>query len=155
MRRIIAPLLLLLACGLALAGCRPSQTDSGGKGAGVVADSGNAGFDALLQQLNAFTEEMAGKVEAASDPSAGVAEAQRLLDARRPELVARIAALKLSPRLREDASARGKWLEAEVDNTDRIHRLQVKLSDASTRDPGLKARLDKLVADYDSMFGDR
>jgi hypothetical protein len=154
MRRIIAPLLLSLACALAVAGCRRSASDSGDAGAGhVVAE--DVGLDTVLPQLNAFTEELASEVEAASDPLAGVAEAQKRLDARRGEMAARIAALKVSPRLRVDAAARGKWLEAEVDNTDRIHRLQVKLSDASTRDLELKTRLDKLVADYDSMFGER
>ena len=41
-----------------------------------------------------------------------------------------------------------------MDNTNRIHGLGSKLFDATMRDPELKARLDKLVADYDSMFKD-
>ncbi len=54
-----------------------------------------------------------------------------------------------------DPEARRRWLEAEVDNTDRVHRLQLKYSDEAARDPELKARLNHLVAAYDSLFDDR
>jgi hypothetical protein len=138
MRRIVAPLLLLLACALASAGCRSSYFSP---------DSGGA--DALIPVLNSFTEELLAKVESASDKKAGVAEAQALLDARKDDLTARIAAFKRGAGFGE---YHGRWLEVEVDNTERVHRLQVKYSDASTRDADFKARLDKLVSDYDSIF---
>jgi hypothetical protein len=115
-------------------------------GGGAAAD---AGADAAVRQLGEFTEELAGKVESAADVKSGVSEAQNRLDARGGEMAARIAALK------RGGASKGKWLEAEVDNTDRVHRLQLKYADAAARDPELKARLDKLVADYDAMFKDR
>ena len=145
MRRVFAPLLMFsLLCALASAGCQ---------GAGTV-QSGAPQTDAseTIKALGAFTEELVSKVETAGDTKAGLAEAQKMLDARRGELASRIAALRASPQVKADASARGSLLEAEVDDTERVHRLQVKYSDASTRDPDLKARLDKLVADYDSIF---
>ncbi|MDT5158934.1 MAG: hypothetical protein QOH51_3291 [Acidobacteriota bacterium] len=153
MRRIVAILLLSLVCGPALVGCHWIHLDSGsgGTGGGVV----GATSESFIPLLAAFTEELAGKVESAPDPKAGVTEAQRLLDSRRADLTALIGGVKESLRTREDSAARGKWLEAEVDNTDRMHRLQSKYIDASMRDPEFKARLDKLVADYDSMFKDR
>ena len=83
-----------------------------------------------------------------------VGEAQRLLDSRRAEITARIGALKRGA-LARDAAARGRWLEAEVDGTQRVSRLKVKYLDASMRDPELRAGLDRLVADYDAMFADR
>jgi hypothetical protein len=148
MRRIVAPfLLLLLACALASAGCRRAGT-----GASDSKDSGGSDAGEVIKALGAFTEELASKVERAEDTKAGLAEAQKLLDARGSELAARVTSLRASPRLKSDASARGRLLEAEVDNTERVHRLQVKYSDASTRDADFKARLDKLVSDYDSIF---
>jgi hypothetical protein len=158
MRRIIAPLLLTLACGLTLltaAGCRGTHSEQGGIGAGAggVGDL-DAGVDAFAPALSGFTDELLSKVESAPDPKTGVAEAQRLLDTRRDEMTARIAALKKSPLMR-DAAAKRKWLEAEVDNTDRVHGLAGKYLDASMRDADFKARLDKLVSDYDAMFKDR
>jgi hypothetical protein len=146
MRKIAAPLLLLsLACALASAGCRGAGTGTAGGGEPGAADAGE-----VIKSLGAFTEELASKVETARDTKAGLADAQRLLDERRAALASSIAALRA--RVRSDASARARLLEAEVDNTERVHRLQVKYSDDSTRDPDLKARLDRLVADYDSIF---
>ena len=149
MPRRIAPTLLALACALALAGCRRE----GGAGAHAVGP-GDPGVDAVIRQLGELTEELAGKVERAEDPKAGAGEAQRLLDARRGELAARIAALKRGE-LARDAAARGRWLEAEVEGTQRVSQLRLKYLDASMRDPELKSRLDRLVADYDAMFGAR
>jgi predicted component of type VI protein secretion system len=141
MRRVAAPLVLLLACALASAGCRQAPA---GAGPGAA-----AGADALVASLNSFTEELLSKVESAPDRKAGLAEAQALLDARKGALTAQVAALK---RDADFARVRGRWLEAEVDNTDRVHRLQLKYSDESARDPEFSGRLDKLVADYDSIF---
>jgi len=149
MRRTVAPLLLWLACAAALAGCR-----AGGAGGGGAADAGDAGVDAVVRQLREFTDELTSKVESAPDPKAGAAEAQRLLDARRAELSARVAALRRKG-FAGDASARGKWLEAEVDNTRRVSELKLKYLDASLRDPELKAALERLAADYDSLYKDR
>jgi hypothetical protein len=151
MRRTVAPLLLSLACAAALAGCRPEGAQRGDASAGV---SGEASVDAVVRQLDEFTDELARKVESAPDPKAGVAEAQRLLDARKAELSSRVLALKRGA-LAGDASARGKWLEAEVDNTRRVRELKLKHLDASLRDPELKAALERLAADYDSLYGDR
>jgi hypothetical protein len=149
MRRLAAPLLLFsLACALASAGC-------GGSGAGPSSPSSTAGVAGVaetVKALGAFTDELTSKVESARDAKAGLADAQKLLDARRGELTASVSALRASPKVKSDASARGRLLEAEVDNTERVHRLQVKYSEDSTRDPDFKARLDKLVSDYDSIF---
>ncbi|HKG15828.1 MAG TPA: hypothetical protein VKB12_21085 [Pyrinomonadaceae bacterium] len=149
MRRTATPLLMLsLACALAAAGC-------GSAGSGPAPGAKDAGVKDLgetVKALGAFTEELASKVEEAVDAKAGLADAQRLLDARRGELAASVSALRASPQVKSDASARGRLLEAEVDNTERVHRLQVKYADATARDADFKARLDKLVSDYDSIF---
>ena len=158
MHRTVAPTLLALACGLALAGCHWSY--SGSNSGGISAGSGGGGFvvggaegaDAAISALNSFTEELLAKVESAPDVKAGTAEAQALLNARSNELTKRIAAVKLGA---QDAGAKAKWLEAEVENTDRVHRLQLTYSDATARDPDLKARLERLISDYDAMFRDR
>lgn len=145
MRAVVFALLLSSVC--ALAGCRGI-----GSGAGGVGEPRGGAADALVSELNAFTDELVSKVESAQDASAGVAEAQRLLESRRDALAARIVAAKKGE---GDAAGRRKWLEAEVDGTDRVSRLQVKYLDASMRDPVLKARLDKLVSDYGAIFKDR
>jgi hypothetical protein len=153
MRRRFVPILIALACVLALAGCRWSSTssDSGGIGAsaGGVGDIGGGDADALVKSLNAFTEELLAKIEKAGDTKAGAAEAQALLDARKGELAGRVAALKREAR---DSGTKARLLEAEVDNTDRVHRLQLRYADEAARDAELKARLERLISDYDALF---
>ena len=154
MCRRVVPTLTALACALALAGCRWSQTSSNsggvGAGAGGVGGVGRADpADALVGSLNSFTEELLSKVERAGDRKAGVAEAQALLDARKGELASAVGALK---RGGADSGWKAKLLEAEVDNTDRVHRLQLKYADEAARDAELKARLERLIGDYDALF---
>jgi|GEM_PF-2562729 len=142
---------LALACLLALAaGCG----GRGGAGAGGGADA-PGGVDKVVAEVSAFTNELVEKVERAPDPSAGVAEAQSLLDSRRAALAASVSALKKGPELRESAEARKKWLEAEVDNTTRVSGLKARLFEPAMRDPALGGRLDKLVNDYQELFSDR
>ena len=153
MRKRVAHTLTALACGLALAGCHWSYTgsNSGGIGAGAGgAGLGSAGGpDALVQTLNSFTDELLSKVEQARDKKAGVAEAQALLDARKADFAGRVAALKRDAR---DAGAKAKLLEAEVDNTGRVHRLQLQYADEAAGDPVLRAGLERLINDYDALF---
>lgn len=151
MLRRLAPTLTALACAVALAGCQWSSTgtNSGGIGAsaGGVSLGGGAGeADASVKALNAFTDELLAQVERAADPKAGVAAAQALLDARKAGLSAQVAALK------RDAGSKARLLEAEVDNTDRVHRLQLNHADAAARDAGLKAGLERLINDYDALY---
>lgn len=147
MRRTVALILLLPACGLVLAGCGKSDTSTNSGGDVRLGQAGGA--DALAQTLNSFTDELLSKIEKAPDAKAGVAQAQALLDARKNDFAGRVAALKQSSR---DAGAKAKLLEAEVDNTDRVHRLQLKYADETARDAELKAGLERLINDYDALF---
>ena len=141
--------LTAFACCLVVCGCGKGGNDAAPRG-----DEAASGVDAVVREVKEFTDELERAFETARNPRDGVAEAQRLLDARRAALVPRIASVKAGPELQRDAAAKRKWLEAEVDNTDRVSRLQVKYLDASMRDPDFKARLDRLVGDYNSMFKD-
>jgi hypothetical protein len=154
MRRTIAALLLSFACAAALGGCRLASREGGGIGAsaGGVGPGGADSADSLVAALNSFTEELLSRVDSASDRKAGAADAQGLLHFRKDELSRRIAAFK---RGAQDAGSKARWLEAEVDNTDRVHRLQLKYADEASHDPVLKLRLEQLIADYDAMFKDR
>ena len=140
--KTVAPTLLALVCAASLLGCA-----RGGGGAPQEPE-------AVIPALKALTDELAAKVESAPDTKAGVAEAQRVLDSRGGEMAARIDAFKKSGRM-SDPSARARWLEAEVDNTQRVRDLKLKYLDASRSDPELKAALERLAADHDAMFKDR
>ena len=141
--------LTAFACCLVVCGCGKGGNDAAPRG-----DEAASGVDAVVGEVGGFTDELVKAFETAQNPRDGVEAAQKLLDSRRALLAPRIAAVKTSPQLQGDAAAKRKWLEAEVDNTDRVSRLQVKYLDASMRDPDFKARLDRLVGDYNSMFKD-
>ena len=150
MHKIVATLLLLLACASPLAGCHYTYTQQGANGGiGAGFGSGADSADSLVAALNSFTEELLSRVDSASDRKAGAADAQALVYSRKDELTRRIAAFK---RGAQDAGSKARWLEAEVDNTDRVHRLQLKYADAAARDTGLKAGLERLINDYDALF---
>ncbi len=153
--------LTAFACCLALCGCGKGGSDNAARAEkarqaerDAQAEKGAPGVDAVVRELGEFTDELERAFESAPNPRDGVDAAQKLLDARRAALAAHVAAFKTSPQFRGDAEARRKWLEAEVDDTDRVSRLQVKYMDAKMRDPDFKARLDKLVEDYNLLFKD-
>ncbi|MFL6257014.1 MAG: hypothetical protein ACJ74T_18565 [Pyrinomonadaceae bacterium] len=147
----MATILTALACGLALAGCSwsYSSSNSGRNGAGGSGAGRAESADALIKALGAFTDELLDKIEKAEETKKGVAEAQALLDARKGEWAERLAAVR---RGAQASGSKGSLLEAEVDNTDRVHRLQLKYADAAAADAELKAGLERLINDYDALF---
>ena len=125
----------------------------GGAGAGSnPAPARGAGVDALVAELNSFTDELVKKVESAADTSAGVDDAQRLLDARREELKAKVRAARESAEFRENREANGRLLECEVSGGDRVSALSTRYLDQSIKDPSLRSKLSKLRGDYNSIF---
>jgi hypothetical protein len=152
MYRRVACILLPFVCAAALGGCTwLSQPGAGTVNADEVARLAEAHrtVEELVKALNSFTNELLSKVESGADTKAGLAEAQALLDARKEGLTARIRAFKQGAQY---PAARGRLLEAEVDNTDRVHRLQLKYADAAAQDAELKARLERLINDYDALY---
>ena len=145
MRKSTAPWLLLLTLCLA-AGCR-----GGGAGANSAPSKG-AGLDALVAELNSFTDELVKKVESASDTSAGVDDAQKLLDSRREELKAKVRAAREGAEFRDNKEANGRLLECEVSGGDRVSALSTRYLDQSIKDPALRSKLSKLRGDYNSIF---
>jgi hypothetical protein len=142
---------LALACLIASAGCR----GAGGGAANSVAEGGGAAagvVGAAVVEVNAFTDELLKKIDSAADPSAGADEAQAFLDSRRDELKARLDAAGKSREFQESAEARTRLLDAEVSNTDRVSGLRSRHIDRLMRDPAFKAKLDRLVSDYDALW---
>jgi hypothetical protein len=138
-------LLFMLACCLAAGACRG--------GARRDAAAGTADHpEEVLSEVNSFTAELMRKVEAAPDPSAGLAEAQRLLDSRREELAGKVSALKRSPAIQADEEARGRLLESEVENVRNVSTLRTKYMSEAMRDGGLRGRIDHFVNSYESLW---
>jgi hypothetical protein len=132
-RKLACLLLVVLASCAILAGCRKDSE-----------------IDPALAELDSFTRELVKKVESAPDPSAGVDEAQKFLDSRKADLASKVASIKDPKGLQASDETRKKVLEGVTDNVLRVSGLQIKYLD--NRDPVFKAKLDKLVSDYNSLL---
>ena len=146
----------LVSCALALwlsaaaTGCGGGPASNGGANAGGVKDA--SGVGSAVAEVNSFTDELLRKIDSAQDPAAGADEAQAFLDARKSEVKARLDAARASREFQESAEARGRLLDAEVTNIDRVSSLRTRHIDRWMRDPAFKAKLDRLVADYDALW---
>ena len=139
-------LLSLLCCLCAAAGC----------GGGAANNSGQAQTevdpDAVVAEVNSFTDDLVKKAESGGNLQAGVEAAQALLDSRKDGLKARIAAARASRKFREDKEANGRLLECEVAGGDRVAALYKSNLDAAMKDAALMSKFGKLRSDYNDIF---
>ena len=133
--RISCLLILLLACGAALAGCKKDTE-----------------VNAVIGELDSFTKELVSKVESAPNPSAGVDEAQKYLDAHKDDLKAKINSLKELRGYQVSDDTMKKMKESVTEDAMSVAKLQIKYMQQSIRDPAFKAKLDKLLNDYQSLL---
>jgi hypothetical protein len=154
MRKNLVSCALALLLSSAAAGCRTGPASEGGANAGAVGGGGkDAGvIGGAVAEVNSFTDELLRKIDSAPDPAAGADEAQAFLDARKSEMKARLDAARASREFQESAEARGRLLDAEVTNVDRVSSLRTRHLDRWMRDPGFKSKLDRLVSDYDALW---
>ena len=129
----------LLACvclaALSVAGCRREPS-----------------AETVLAELDSFTTELLKRVNDAADPSAGVDEAQKFLDARRAEMASKIAGVKKSGEFEQNEELRRRMLESEISNGAKVSGLQTRYIRRSMDDEAFKEKLERLVNDYQLMF---
>ena len=127
--------LLLVLISLALAGCKRD---------GEV--------NAILATIDSFTTELVSRIETAGNPSTGLDEARKYFDSRKNEVTAKVDTLK---RLRESQvsdATKQKITSSLVDDASRVGDLEIKYVGQSMNDPAFKAKLDKLVKNYQALF---
>jgi hypothetical protein len=106
----------------------------------------------VLTDFDTFTNEMVKRVESASDPAAGVDDAQKYFDSKKAEMTTKMDSLK-GIRGYQVGEETKKMMESSlVDDAKKIANLQVKYMGTSMRDATFKAKLDKLTRDYQSLF---
>src|SRR5690242_14958211 len=130
---IALPALLLIS--LTVAGCRK-----------------DAEVNATVSAVDALTTELARRIEAAANPSDGVDDAQQYLDSRKTEIAGKMGALKS---LRDDQvsdETRRKLTSRLAEDAAIVGDLQVKYVSHSISNPAFKAKLDKLVSDYQTLL---
>ena len=104
-----------------------------------------------IDELNALTDDIVKTVSEAQDKKAGVAEAQKKLDAKKGDL---------GPKMKEVMELRGFQVNEEtknkvaaglVDNTMKMATLEMDLMMATATDPELKTAVDKLSSDHEAL----
>ena len=128
-------LLVIAIAALAIASCKKDEE-----------------VNTTLAAVDFFTAELISRIETAANPSAGVDDARRYFDLTKPEIVSRMTALRSVPGYQVSDATKEKMTSRLVDDSSRVGGLQVKYASQSMNDPEFKARLDKLVKDYQSLF---
>ena len=131
----ISCLLLILALGVAMAGCKKDTE-----------------VNAVIADLDAFTKELVQKAEGAQNPAAGVDEAQKFLDSRKADMRAKIESLKGMRGYQVSQDTTKKITESVTEDVMSVNKLKIKFMTETMRDPALKAKLDKLVNDYNALL---
>ena len=118
----------------------------------VAACRKDAEVNATVSAVDALTTELARRIEAAANPSDGVNDAQEYLDSRKTEIAARMGMLKS---LRDDQvsdETKRKLTSRLAEDAAKVGDLQVKYVSHSISNPAFKAKLDKLVSDYQTLL---
>jgi hypothetical protein len=112
----------------------------------------DADVKSILSDFDKFTDELVKRVDAASDPAAGVDDAQAYFDSKKAEMTSKMDQLKGVSGYQTSAETK-KLVEAGlIDDAKKIANLSVKYMGTSMRDPNFKAKLDKLTRDYQGLF---
>ena len=130
---IALPALLLIS--ITVAGCRK-----------------DAEVNATVSAVDALTTELGRRIEAAANPSDGVDDAQQYLDSRKTEIAGKMGSLKS---LRDDQvsdETKRKLASRLAEDAAKVGDLQVKYVSHSISNPAFKAKLDKLVSDYQTLL---
>jgi hypothetical protein len=107
--------------------------------------------EAVLGELDAFTQSLLGKVKAGATPQAGVDEAQKYLDASGPALSGKLASLKTVRGFQISAETKKKLEARFLANATAVAGLQIEYAMQAARDDGFRARLEKLANDYTNL----
>lgn len=118
----------------------------------VVACKKDAEIESLTAELHSFSEELVRKVQTAPNPTAGVEEAQRLMDARKAELRAKMESLKSVRGYQVSKETQQKMVNTLTKDAMQVAGLQMRYVSVSAKDPAFKSKLDRLIRDYTEIF---
>jgi len=112
----------------------------------------DAQIEASIAELHLFSQELTKKVQSAPNPTAGVDEAQRLMDSRKVDLQSKMKSLKSIRGYQISKETQQKMAETLSNDARSVAGLQMKYLSVSMKDPAFKGKLDKLIRDYTEIF---
>jgi hypothetical protein len=114
----------------------------------------DAEINAALSEVDSFTNELAERIKAAPNPTAGIDEAQRHLDSRKNEMKAKAALLTRVRGIQVSDETEKKLIETVRRDQSTITDLKSysKYMNLYLSDATFKTKLDKLINDYLELF---
>lgn len=126
---------LLIAIVLVLSGCKKDDMATG-----------------TIDELTKLTDEIVTKVKDASDKKAGVAEAQKALDAKKGEIGPKMAEIMELRGFQLSEEAQAAVAKGMVDNTAKMAQLEIDLLTETMKDKDLEAAVEKLTTDHENLI---
>ena len=112
----------------------------------------DAEIESTIAELHSFSEDLTKKVQSAPNPSAGVDEAQKLMDSRKAALQSKMKSIKGIRGYQVSKETQQKMTYTLSKDAMSVAGLQMKYISVSMRDPAFKGKLDKLIRDYTEIF---
>jgi hypothetical protein len=105
-----------------------------------------------IKELSDLTDEIVKKVKDASDKKAGVAEAQKALDAKKADLSAKMKEIGQLRGFQLGEEAQGNVAKGIIDATSKMAQLEIDLLTATMSDKELEAAVEKLAKDHKAIL---
>ena len=129
------PLLVVTLLSIALVGCKKDEE-----------------VNSTLATIDSFTAELVRRIESAPNPSVGLDDAQEYFDSRKNEIVSKVEALRRLRQSQVSDVTKRKIASSLVDDASKVGDLEIKYVTQSLNDPAFKAKLDKLIREYQGLF---
>lgn len=133
-RRLVTLCSLALLSVLLLAGCKKDSE-----------------ITSTMADIHTTTDEIVNKVDA-SPNVAGVDEAQKLFDSRKPDLKAKWDGIKGARSFQVSEEVKKKMAASYMQDFTAIKSLEIKHMSVSLQDEAFKSKLEKLVKDWEDTF---
>jgi hypothetical protein len=112
----------------------------------------DAEVNATVSAVDALTTELVRRIEAAPNPSAGVDDAQEYLDTSKADIAGKMGVLKSLRGDQVSDETKRKLTSRLAEDAAKVGDLQIKYVSQSISNPAFKAKLDKLVGDYQTLL---
>lgn len=106
---------------------------------------------ATMTELTALTDDIVKTVKDASDKKAGVAEAQKKLDAKKGDLAPKMNEIMELRGFQLSEEAQGEVAKVLIDVTAKMAQLEIDMLTATMSDKDLEAALEKLTTDHENL----
>jgi glutamine synthetase type III len=104
-----------------------------------------------MKELSALTDDIVKTVKDASDKKAGVADAQKKLDAKKGDLAPKMKEIMELRGFQLSDEAQANVAKALVDVTTKMAQLEIDLLTATMSDKDLEAAVEKLSTDHENL----